>query len=63
MAARSEARMIFDRSKTGIFGSNPARGMFVFPLSSVFSCPVWVVALRRAELPSKESYQYPKIDS
>jgi hypothetical protein len=27
---------------------------------SVLCCPVYVAALRRADLPSKESYQLPK---
>jgi hypothetical protein len=29
MAARSKARIVFDRSNTGIVDSNPARGMDV----------------------------------
>jgi len=36
MAARSEARTVFDRSNTGIVGSNPDRGMELCPRFSVF---------------------------
>jgi hypothetical protein len=54
---RSKARTVFDRSNTRIVGSNPARGMNVCPRFSVLYCPVWVEALRRADPPSKESYQ------
>jgi hypothetical protein len=39
MAARSKARTVFDRSNTGIAGSNPTRGMDVCPRFSVLlSC-------------------------
>jgi hypothetical protein len=34
------ARSVLGRSNTGIAGSNPARGMDVYPLLSVFCCPV-----------------------
>jgi hypothetical protein len=57
MAARSEARTVFDRSNTVIAGSNPARGIDKSPRSPVLCCPVWLEALRRAHPPSKESYQ------
>jgi hypothetical protein len=40
MAARSKVRTIFDRSKTGIVGSNPAQGMDVCLRFSVLCCPV-----------------------
>jgi hypothetical protein len=40
MAVRSEASTVFERSKTGIVGSNPARGMDVSPRFSVLCCPV-----------------------
>jgi hypothetical protein len=40
VVARSEARTVFDRSKTGIVGSNPAGGMGVCPRFSVLYCPV-----------------------
>jgi hypothetical protein len=40
VAARSKVRTVFDRSNTGIAGSNPARGMDVFPQVSVLCCPV-----------------------
>jgi hypothetical protein len=57
MTARSEARTLFDRSNTGIVGSS------VCPRFSVLCCPVQVENLRRADLPSKESYQNIQIDS
>jgi hypothetical protein len=60
MAARSKARTLFDRSNTGITGSNPARGMDVCLRFPVLSFPVKVQALRRADPPSKESYQMSK---
>jgi hypothetical protein len=40
MAARSEECTVFDRSHTGIVGSNSARGMDVCPRFSVLCCPV-----------------------
>jgi hypothetical protein len=40
MAARSKARVVFDRSNTRIVGSNPARGMAVCPRFSVLCGPV-----------------------
>jgi hypothetical protein len=55
MAVRSKARNVFDRSNTGIAGSNPNRGMDVCPRFSVLCCFVQVVALRRADPTSKES--------
>jgi hypothetical protein len=60
MAVRSKARTVFDRSNTGIGGSNPAQGMDVCLRFSVLCCPVWVEALRRAHPSSKESYQMSK---
>jgi hypothetical protein len=48
-----------DRSDTEIVGLNPAQGMDVRPRLSVLCCPVYVEALRRADHPSKESYQGP----
>jgi len=63
MAAQSKAREVFNHSKTVIVVSNPARGMDVCPRFSVLCCPVWVVALRRADPPSKASYQMSRIDS
>jgi hypothetical protein len=57
MTVRSKARIVFDRSNTGTAGSNPARGMYVCPRFIVLCCPVYVHALCRAELPSKEPYQ------
>jgi hypothetical protein len=56
MAARSKARTVFNHSNTGILDSNPARGMDLCPRFSVLCCPVYVVALRRADPPSKEHY-------
>jgi hypothetical protein len=55
MAAPSEARTVFDRTKTGIAGSNPAQGMDVYLHISVLCCPVLVETLCRADPPSKES--------
>jgi hypothetical protein len=40
MAARPKARTVFDRSNTGIVGSNPDRGIDVCPRFSVLCCPV-----------------------
>jgi len=40
MAALSKARMVFDRSNTGIVGSNPSRGMDEHPRFSILRCPV-----------------------
>jgi hypothetical protein len=57
MAERSEAGTVYDRSNIGIAGSNPASGMDVCWRVSVLCCPVSVGALRRADPPSKESYQ------
>jgi hypothetical protein len=57
MAERSEASTVYDRSNIGIAGSNPASGMDVCPRVSVLCCPGSVDALRRADPPSKESYQ------
>jgi hypothetical protein len=60
MTERSKARTAFGRSNTGIVGWNPNRGMDVCPRFSLLCCPVQVEALRRADLPSKESYQLSK---
>jgi hypothetical protein len=60
VAARSEARTVFDRSNTGITGSNPARGMDVCTHFSVLCCAVYVEALRWADPPSKEFYRMSK---
>jgi len=57
MASLSKARTVFDRWNTRFAGSNLARGMDVCPRFSVLWCPVYVEALRRADHPSKESYQ------
>jgi hypothetical protein len=57
MAERSKAGTVYDRSNIGIAGSNPALGMDMCPRVSVLCCPVSVEALRRADPPSKESYQ------
>jgi hypothetical protein len=57
MAERSKASTVFGRSNIGIAGSNPSSGMDVCPRVSVLCCPVSVEALRRADPPSKESYQ------
>jgi hypothetical protein len=40
MAARSNARTVFDRSNTGVLGSNSARGMDMCPCFFVLCCPV-----------------------
>jgi hypothetical protein len=49
MAAQSKARIIFNRTNTGIVGSNLARGIDVCPRFSALCCLVQVVALRRAD--------------
>jgi hypothetical protein len=49
--------MLSTARKLGSGGSNPARGMDVYPRFSVLCCPVSVEALRRADPPSKESCQ------
>jgi hypothetical protein len=40
MAMQSEARTVFDHLNTGISGSNPIRGMDVYPRFSVLCRPV-----------------------
>jgi hypothetical protein len=57
MAERSKACTVYDRSNIGISDSNPASGMDMCPRVSVLCCPVSAEALRRADPPSKESYQ------
>jgi hypothetical protein len=63
MAERSKTCTAFDRSNTGIVGSNPARGMDVYfcVFYVVFSCVGRDFASGWS--PSKESYQLSKIDS
>jgi hypothetical protein len=53
VAARSNARTVFDRSNTGIVGSNRDRGMDVCPRFSILCRAVQVVALLWANPPSK----------
>jgi hypothetical protein len=55
--ARSNVRNVFARFNIGIVGSNPAGGMDVCLRLFCLCCPVKVAALRRADHPSKESYQ------
>jgi hypothetical protein len=57
MAERCKAGTVYDRFNIGIACSNPARGMDVCLRLSVLCCSVYVEALRRADPPSKESYQ------
>jgi hypothetical protein len=57
VAARSQTRVNLDRSNAGVVGSNPGWGMAIYPCFSVLCCHTWVVALRKADPPSKESYQ------
>jgi hypothetical protein len=53
VTARSKAWAVFARSNTGIVDSNPTQGVYsVF----VLFCAL-VVAFRRADPPSKESYR------
>jgi hypothetical protein len=62
VAARSKAWTVFVCPTTGILGSNPTWGMDVcVRLFFVLSC-VQVAALRRADLPSKESNRLCKKD-
>jgi hypothetical protein len=63
VAARSKPRTAFDRSNTGIVGSNPTRDVDLCPCFSVFCSPVQVEVLRRADPPPKESYQNVQTDS
>jgi hypothetical protein len=60
MVAPSGVRTVFDRSKTGIVGSNLTRGMDICPRFFLLCCPVWVEGLRRADPPSKESNRMSK---
>jgi hypothetical protein len=60
MAAWSKVGTVFNRTNTGIVASNPTRGMDMCPRFSVLCFPVYVVASRRADPPSKESYQMSK---
>jgi hypothetical protein len=55
VAARSKAWTLFAPWNTGIMGLNPTRGMYMS--LCVYSVCVQVAALRRADPPSKESYQ------
>jgi hypothetical protein len=57
VTARSKAWTVFARSKVGTVGSNPSRGMDVWVYSVFVLFCVQVAALRRADPPSKESYQ------
>jgi hypothetical protein len=57
MAEQSKACTVYDRSKIGIAGLNPAWGMDVCPRVSVLCCPVSVEALCQADPLSKKSYQ------
>jgi len=57
MAKQSKASTVYNRSNTGIAGSNPAWGMHVCPRVSVLCCPVLVEALCQADPLAKESYQ------
>jgi hypothetical protein len=57
VAARSKAWIAFARSKTGILGSNPTRGMGVcVRLSCICVAPRVGSGLAMADSPSKESY-------
>jgi hypothetical protein len=53
----SKAGTVYDRLNIGIAGSNPAWGTDVCTRVSVLCCPMSVEALRRADPPTKESYQ------
>jgi hypothetical protein len=57
VAARSKAWIVFARSSTGVLDSNLTRDteVCVFILFVLFCLKV--VSLRRADLPSKESYR------
>jgi hypothetical protein len=62
MVARSKAWTFFARSNAGIVGSNPTWGMDVCVrlFCACADLRVQVVASRRADPPSKESYQLRK---
>jgi hypothetical protein len=66
MTTQSKARPVFDFSNSGNVNSIPARGMDMCVCVcararfSASCCPVKVEALRRADLPSKESDQIHK---
>jgi hypothetical protein len=57
MAERSKACTVYDRSNIRMAGSNSTSDMDMCPRVSALWCPVSVEALRRADPPSKESYQ------
>jgi len=57
VAARPKTRNVFVCSNIGIKSSNPARGMGMCPRFFALCCLVLVDALRRADPPSKVSYQ------
>jgi hypothetical protein len=61
VTARSKAWTVFVPSNTGVVGSIPIQDMNVCLLLFCLCCTVYVAALRRVDLPSKESWRLSKV--